>query len=351
MTPYERYMAVFHREKHDYVPFAIYETKVMGRPYEKELTDLDILMIRRKICYRIYSDESRIEPLEAYEKPNGDKVERFAVRTPEGDLTYTNVTNRITSWTTERAFKDEDDYRKLAAIYRSIKYAPAYENLTDGLRENERKGNVLLRVHLPAEPMQELFSSVFGAENFCYEWMDNRGRMLELMEILHEKYREMYAISAAAPVELINQGGNVTPEVVGRDGFRRYYMPEYEEAARLMHPAGKYLGCHLDACNGPIMDLIAETPLDYIEAYDPGMSPPVREASRIFGDKILSLHFPSAWQMHSEEQVVEDTLRLIDEAADPARLIIGITEDMPFDRYVPVISGIMRGIEKYGKLS
>ncbi len=351
MTPYDRYMAVFHHEKPDYVPFAIYESKVIGRPYEKELTALDILMIRRKVAYRVYSDIASIERTEAFRKPNGDLAERFCVHTPEGDLTYSTAANAFTTWTTERAFKDEDDYAKLACIYRSIKYEPAYENLTEGLLENEKRGNVLLRVHLPAEPMQEMFSSVFGAEAFCYEWMDNRERMLELIDILHEKYKEMYALTAPVPVELINQGGNVTPEIVGREGFRRYYMPEYEEAARLMHPAGKLLGCHLDACNGPIMDLIAETPLDYIEAYDPVMSPPVREASRLFSDKVLSLHFPSAWQMHSEEQVTEDTLRLIDEAADPRRLIIGITEDMPFDRYVPVIRGIMRGIEKFGKLN
>ena len=351
MTPYERYMAVFHREKPDYVPFAIYETKVVGRPYEKELTALDILMIRRKVAYRVWSDESYIEEKSCFTRPNGDVERHFVVHTPKGNLSYANITNAVTSWTTEFPFKDEADYEKLSCIYRSIKYAPAYENLTDGLRENEKKGNVLMRVHLPAEPMQEMFSSVFGAEQFCYEWMDNRDKMLELIDILHEKYKIMYDLTAPVPVELINQGGNVTPEVIGREGFQKYYMPEYEEAAKRMHPRGKLLGCHLDACNGPIMDLIAETPLDYIEAYDPGMSPPVKEASRIFKDKVLSLHFPSAWQMHSEEQIIEDTLRIIGEAADPSRLIIGITEDMPYDRYVPVIRGIMRGIEKFGKLN
>ena len=42
MTPAERVKAVYHHETPDYVPFTIYETKVKGRPYEKELMDLDI---------------------------------------------------------------------------------------------------------------------------------------------------------------------------------------------------------------------------------------------------------------------------------------------------------------------
>ena len=155
---------------------------------------------------------------------------------------------------------------------------------------------------------------------------------------------------AESPFELVNYGGNAAPEIVGREGFQAFYMREHREAAEVISPAGKLLGSHMDGCNAPIMDLIGEDTLDYIEAYDPVMSPGVGEAQRALGDRVLSLHFPSAWQTHSEEQVVRDTIGLIEDAADPQRLIIGITEDMDMDRYVPVIRGIMRGIRAYGRI-
>ena len=54
--------------------------------------------------------------------------------------------------------------------------------------------------------------------------------------------------------------------------------------------------------------------------------------------------------MHDEKQIVRDTIGLIEDAKDPRRLIIGITEDAPMDRYVPMIRGIMRGIREFGTL-
>ena len=207
-----------------------------------------------------------------------------------------------------------------------------------------------MRTHLPHEPVSDLIGYIMGPETYCYEWMDNRDKLLELTEHMRRAYAQTYPITANDPFEIVNQGGNPTPEIIGRAGYRTFYMREYEDAYRFIHPAGKLLGTHLDACNGPIMDLIAEAKLDYIEAYDPVMSPGVYEATRIFGDKLLSLHFPSAWQLHDEKQIAKDTIGLIEAAKDPRRLIIGITEDAPMDRYVPIVRGIMAGIREFGPL-
>ena len=68
----------------------------------------------------------------------------------------------------------------------------------------------------------------------------------------------------------------------------------------------------------------------------------------------LGLGFDSIYTgfLGSREQIeiVKDTIGLIEAAKDPRRLIIGITEDAPMDRYVPMIRGIMKGIREYGPL-
>ena len=75
------------------------------------------------------------------------------------------------------------------------------------------------------------------------------------------------------------------------------------------------------------------------------------QATECFGNKVLSLHLPSAWQVHDEEQIVKDTRGLIVAAKNPTRLIVGITEDMAFDKYVPIVQGILKGVKKYGRIS
>lgn len=350
MTPAERVKAAYHWETPDYVPFTIYETKVVGRPYEKELMDLDICCIRRINSYSIKQQGEVSGKTESKILPNGNRLDRHVTHTPYGDLTSQMEFDAITGWTLEFPFKDEDDYKKLIYQYENQIVLPNHEAMLPHWEADAKNEQVITRSHLPGEPMQMLIGYIMGPETFCYEWMDNRDKVIELIEAMRRVNRQTYPIAAESPFELINQGGNATPEMIGRDGFRDYYMYEYAEAYEHTHPAGKLLGTHLDAFNGPIMDMIAESKLDYIEAYDPAMSPGVAEATRIFGDKLLSLHFPSAWQTHDEAQIVKDTIGLIEAAKDPRRLIIGITEDIALDRYVPIIRGIMTGIREFGPL-
>ena len=350
MTPAERVRAVYHRETPDYVPFTIYETKVKGRAYEKELMDLDICCIRRVSSYRIVQDGDVTVERQRTDLPGGKYILRSITSSPFGKLTKTEEYDEITAWTKEYPFKDEKDYDKLYYLFDHQKAVTDCEALADDVAEDKKNGSVLVRTHLPHEPVSDLLGYIMGPENYCYEWMDNRDKLIELIERMRRVYRQTYAVTAGDPFEIVNQGGNPTPEIIGREGYRNLYMKEYADAWEVIHPAGKLLGTHLDACNGPIMDLIAEAKLDYIEAYDPVMSPGVYEATRAFGDKLLSLHFPSAWQMHDEKQIERDTIGLIEAAKDPRRLIIGITEDAPMDRYVPIVRGIMKGIHAFGSL-
>ena len=350
MTPAERVKAVFHWQTPDYVPFTIYETKVKGRPYERELMDMDICCIRRRSSYKIVQEGDVTTETERTILSEGRYVLRTVKHTPFGSLTKKEEYDEITVWTSEYPFKDERDYEKLYYIFDHQKALSDDAGMEEDICEDEKNGAVLVRTHLPHEPISDLLGYIMGPEIYCYEWMDNREKLVELIERMRRVYRQTYAITAADPFEIVNQGGNPTPEIIGREGYRRFYMREYEDAYGVIHPAGKLLGTHLDACNGPIMDLIAEAKIDYIEAYDPVMSPGVYEATRLFGDKLLSLHFPSAWQMHDEQQIVKDTIALIEAAKDPRQLIIGITEDAPLDRYVPIVRGIMKGIREFGTL-
>ena len=108
--------------------------------------------------------------------------------------------------------------------------------------------------------------------------MDNRDEILKLYEALLVIARKIYPIVANSPIEICAYGGNVTPQIIGVENFEKYYVPNYNEAAEMLHKKGKLIGTHLDGDNTLIMSAVAKTKLDYIEAYDAGIGPSVKEA-------------------------------------------------------------------------
>ena len=81
MTPAERVRAVYHWQTPDYVPFTICETKVKGRPYEKELMDLDICCIRRIESFRIVQGGDVTVQTEEKDLPGGRRSVHKTVHT------------------------------------------------------------------------------------------------------------------------------------------------------------------------------------------------------------------------------------------------------------------------------
>ena len=181
----------------------------------------------------------------------------------------------------------------------------------------------------------------------CYEWMDNRDEILKLYEANVENARKIYPIVADGPLTHANYGGNVEPSIIGRQNFIDYYIPHYQEAAEVLHRKGKLIGTHLDSNNETILDVVGDTDLDYIEAYDAGISPPVGEAKKVLKNKILWLNWPSAWHLMTEEEVYEKTQELLFEAAPEMRLLIGITEDVPEHRWQGNFLRIMDAIDDF----
>ena len=204
-----------------------------------------------------------------------------------------------------------------------------------------------VRDQICLEPMQALISDYMGTETFCYEWMDNRDEVLKLYDALTELARKIYPVVADGPLEFANYGGNVVPGIVGRENFKNYYMPHYAEAAEVMHKKHKLIGCHLDADNSIIMDLIRQTPLDYVEAFDAGFGPSVADARKAWPDKVLWINWPSAWQLSSEKEVYDRTIEMLRHASPGNNFIIGITEDIPEGLWQRNCLKIMDAIDDY----
>ncbi|MEA1996909.1 MAG: hypothetical protein U9N45_04695, partial [Gemmatimonadota bacterium] len=163
--------------------------------------------------------------------------------------------------------------------------------------------------------------------------------------------RRIYPIVAESPALVANYGGNVTPEVIGLETFEKYYIQHYNEAAEIMHKKGKFIGSHFDANCKLISEAIAGTDLDYIEAFTPAPDTDMTlaQAREAWPDKVLWLNFPSSVHLAPDSVVEQTTVDLLDELDSTQGIIMGITEDIPPERWRNSCMSIIDGLERHAR--
>ncbi len=343
VTPRERVMTALRGEVPDKTPFTIYEEKLPRSAMERDLRNRGLCLVKRVRSYRTHTPNVGYHE-DRFADEQGRDVVRAVFSTPHGVLTTLAEPAGFTSWRHEYLFKSPDDYKALLFLIEDTVVEPDYDAVA-GLPD-ELGGDFLIRDNLPLEPLQNLISSFYmSMEDFCVQWMENREEIIALYQAFVEVARRIYPIVADGPLEFCNYGGNVVPEITGPAVFRDYYLPHYNEAAAVLHRRGKLIGTHLDADNTPIMDLVAQTELDYIEAYDAGMSPSVSEARAAWPGKALWINYPSAWHLRSPHGVYDGAVQLMREAVPGDGFIIGITEDLPEGRWSDNLPAIAQAIE------
>lgn len=346
-SPYKRVMEALHGGSPNPTPFTIYDGHLPRCSVERELRDRGLGLVRRMASYSVVQPNVKVTTV-SYTDDRGRWVTRTIYDTPHGDLTMLDEPAGYTSWRHEHLFKSPDDFMALLFLVKDSQAQASYDPVAKVVAELGE--DFVVRDQLPAEPLQSLISShLMSTEDFCIQWMDNQDEILKIYDAQVDFNRTVYPIVADGPLEFANYGGNVTPQIIGLKTFQDYYVPNYNEAAEVLHKKGKLVGSHLDADNSLIMEAVGQCDLDYIEAYDAGISPSVKEARAAWPGKVLWIHWPSAWQMFPEPEVKSKTLQLLEEAAPANGFIIGITEDIPEERWQGNLLAIMEGIEEYAK--
>jgi hypothetical protein len=349
MTPRERVERVLSGRRADKVPFTVYECMIPQCAAERELRNRGLCIVKRQGVFATHRPNVKTTQLTYWQDRR--KFVRTVHETPAGTLTGLGEDADFTTWQREFFFKGPQDYKAILFFLQDEQYEPAYE---DFARAQEAFGpDAIFRAAIGLEPLQALISGgIFSPEDFCLEWMDRRDEVLKLYRAIVENRRRIYPIVAGSPAGHANYGGNVVPEIIGLEVFRKFYVPHYDEAAEVMHARGKLIGCHFDANCRLLAADIAATGLDYVEAFTPG--PPtdmtLADARRAWPKKILWLNFPSALHLKPDAQVTAATLAMLDSLPSPDGVIMGITEDMPPDRWQSSCRAIMDGLDQHANL-
>jgi hypothetical protein len=335
MTPRQRVETVLAGGKPDHVPFTVYEYKLPQCAIERQLRNDGLcIMNRRYVGYQTITPNCKTETFSYTDEKTGKGLVRSVTHTPKGDLTSLSEPADFTSWRHELPFKGPEDYEALIFQANDTQFEPDYDSV---IKAREWLGeDVYLRGGMPGySPLQGLIYTYMGVEAFSIEWMERRDDLMRLYEALHERNRRCYKILAESPHQVIQYGGNVSPEIVGRERFQKYILPHYNELAEELHKNGKQLLVHLDGNCGILAQDIADSGIDIVEAFTPAPDTDMTlaQARVAWPEKVLWINFPSSVHLFSAEVIRETTYDLMDQNGDADRFLIGITEDVPEHRW------------------
>ena len=354
MKPAKRVEAALKGEVVDKVPFTVYQSMIPQSTTERLLRNKGVCILNGFFsCYKS-KFHNCIFLTKQYEE-NGRNFSRHTIRTPIGEISSLFESTQLTiwsstSWCREYPFKRPEDYRVLKFWIEDEEYSSDYETF---LRMKKLEGDdVFIRGSIDYSPFQYIIERIMGIERFSIEWAERSDEVLKLYGALTQQRRKLYPILAKSPILAFNYGGNIVSEVIGKERFKKYVLPHYDELAEILHKEGKLMGVHFDSNNKLLKEEIAISKMDYVEAFTPSpdcdMS--VTEARKAWPHKVLWINFPSSVHLANIETIEKTTKELLYEAAPGDRFLISITEDVPEDRWQESFLAITRTIDQYGQL-
>ena len=351
MTRSQRIERIFRGELPDYVPFALKGWRIPFCRAERQLRNDGMGIVDSCGVYGVRSPNVTSESHSFTQ--DGVGYTRTTVKTPVGELT--SVTRRVgsektegTTWTVEPMFKRPEDYEVLRFIASDQHPVATYDRFLK--TQEQMDGEAFFKTGAPGIALHTIMYSYLGIETFALEWADRRDEILALNDLMTGKQRQIFEIVAGSPALVVQLGGNYSSEVLGKDRFTDFVLPHWEEACCILHDGGKLPGCHLDANNRLWAAEVGKSGLDWIEAFTPSpdtdMS--VADAREAWPGKTMFINYPSSVHLQPAAVIEETTKQILRDCAPGDRFIVGITENVPENRWRESFRTILDTCKQFG---
>ncbi len=331
MTPRERLKTALAGEKPDRIPFVVWSNKWPGGELGDQLLETGVCVVNKssgwRQTWREVTEEKYRDKTE-----QGEAAWRTVYHTPAGDISTLRLTPERDDWRVEHLCSTTDDYEALECLLTDRDFVSDYDTF-DECDKAFGAARTMARTSSVYTPIHEILYTLMGVETFCLEWMDNRKRILRLMEIMAEGYRKCIELIAGSNACYGVIDGNVDPHVIGTERFQQYCLPLIHEGCEILHAKGKLACAHLDADNRLLAPLVAETSLDFVESLTP---PPdcdlsIAEARRFWPGKGLLVNFPSSLHRYGPEKVIAAAKQILSDADPGNGFALGIVENVSED--------------------
>jgi uroporphyrinogen decarboxylase len=251
-------------------------------------------------------------------KKTDDRWEvRGVYHTPDGDLTYTNVTPRDNPTTmVEHPVKDiERDFKKLRHFFTPALSADAtvYRQQREEMGE---RGMICIGVGVPGfQSWLGLFQG--GLEALTYAYEDHPDLFAELVE-LHDRHAvRCTELAIDAGIESILTGGSGSITLQSPELFRKLSLPTLRKITRMCRQAGVICGIHSCGKERALVQACAEeTELDYVNPLEiaPMGDCDLAECKRLWGNRLAlmgNLHTTDVMLRGTVTDVRRESLRAI----------------------------------------
>jgi hypothetical protein len=332
----------------DRIPLTVYDWMLPRGTTERRLRELGVGLIVRLPGHRVRHREVEVVSREYQE--NGRKLIRRTIRTPVGEVWQVlepDPAYETSNWIHTHFIKGPDDYRVMEYFYRDMMFRDNVEAIREAQRRVGDDGIVLLRI--AKSPIQEMLYQMMGLEQFALDYQERRDLFDSLHTTMARRYEELYEFAATSPVEILQLGDNIYSDVVGRERYRTYLMPEYAKIMARIRGTGKLLAVHMDGNLKSLQADIGEAEFDIVEAITP---PPMgdvslREARAAWPGKALWINFTSPMHLEPPDVIEAHTRELIREAGGKRGFGISVTEDAPvaaLERSLAVIARVLQDV-------
>jgi hypothetical protein len=342
----ERILTAMTWGRPDQVPLTVYDWMLPRGTTERRLREAGVGLIVRLPGHRI--THRQVECVSRDYQENGRKLIRRTIKTPAGEawqLLEPDAAYETSNWIHEHFIKGPDDYRVLESYYQDMVFQDNFASIREAQRRVGTDGLVMLRI--AKSPVQEMLYQLMGLERFAFDYKERRDLFDSLHATIAKRYEELYDFAARSPVEILQLGDNIYSDMVGRERFQRYLMPEYAKITAQLHGTGKLLAVHMDGNLKSLQADIADARFDIVEAMTP---PPmgdvsIRDARQSWPKKALWLNFTSSMHIESPAAIEAHTRELLAEAGTTRGFGISVTEDAPvaaLEQSLAVIAGVLR---------
>jgi len=359
MTRYERIMSATHKKRADKLPFFHWWRHSQIGWAERECRNRGMGMCWTRPPY--ITKMHGVDMAETQAVSSGAVVLRRTYSTPVGSI-YLDEKREpgveqwhalrswrdVSPWQTERLIKEPEDYKVLKYMVENTEYIPDYfpvEQAMDWLGDDG-----LVADQLPHSPMQMLMIDWIGSEGGRF--FIHHAKYPDLVEDLYKaisKSRDpLYEIAAKSPAPIALCSDNIDGVLVNPKLFQKYFMPEYEKKAKVLHEHGKLLAVHMDGRVNTLKDLIAKTPIDIVEALHPPPvgDLPIGEALSLWKDKVIWAGFPGSVYILGPEAVKKHALNLLREIGSGDRLAVEMsTENIVSNENLLMLTSVLKNAD------
>ena len=360
MSRRERAMASARKEMADKLPFFHYWRHIQEGWAEREARNrgMGLHWTRPSYVSKMHGVEVTTKQVEP--RP-GELVTRRTFHTPVGDI-YSDIKQdpgtglhkltrswkAVSPWEPDRLLKTEEDYKVMKYIVENTEYEADYFPIEQALDWLGDDGVVM--DSCPHSPMQMLMIDWVGSEEgrYFYHQADFPEIVEDLYKAISKSREPMYEIAAKSPAKVALCGDNVDGFLVSPTQFKKYFMPEYEKQAEVMHKHGKIMAVHMDGRLNSLKELIAQTPIDIVEAFHP---PPMgdltlKDALEAWKDKTVWVGYPAGVFEEGPEATTKHAINLLREAGTGERLAIAAsTENQVPNDFLVLLASVFENAE------